>query len=178
MNLKTKFKKDITKGLQESLGFKNVMQVPNIEKVVLSVGVGKSLKDSSLIDIVEESLTAIAGQKPVKTVAKKSIANFKLREGMIVGLKVTLRGDKMYDFIEKFIAVTLPRVRDFRGISKKSVDKTGNLSIGIRENIAFPEIKADAIEKMHGIEVTMTTTATNKKDGLALLEAIGIPFKK
>ena len=176
--LHEKFKKDITPKLKEELGISNAMRVPKIEKVTLNVGVGKHSKDSSYLDAVEESLTAIAGQKAVRTEAKKSISNFKIREGMIVGMKATLRGKKMYDFIEKLIHITFPRVRDFRGISEKSVDASGNLTVGLKENIAFPEIKADAIERMHGIEITITTTAKNRQEGLALFKALGIPFKK
>jgi large subunit ribosomal protein L5 len=168
----------IQEQLKQQRGFENVMQVPRLEKVTINVGLGKSIKDSGFIDSVEASLTHIAGQKPVRTLAKKSISNFKLREGMPIGMKVTLRGDKMYDFLEKLIHITLPRVRDFRGINTKAVDASGNLTIGIKENIAFPEIKADAIERMHGLEVTITTTADNREDGLALFQAIGIPFKK
>lgn len=176
--LREKFNTQIAEQLKQELQVKNVMQLPKLEKVTLNVGLGKSIKDSGFVDTVEDSLTRIAGQKPVKTKAKKSIANFKIREGMVVGMKVTLRGERMYDFVEKLIHITLPRVRDFRGISPKSVDNSGNLSIGIKENIAFPEIKADDIERMHGIEVTITSTAKDRETGLAFFKALGIPFKK
>lgn len=176
--LREKFNTEIAQQLQKELDVKNVMDIPKLEKVTLNVGVGRGVKDSGFIDMVEDSLTRIAGQKPVRTKAKKSIANFKIREGMVVGLKVTLRGDRMYDFIEKLVNITFPRVRDFRGVSPKSVDKLGNLSIGIKENIAFPEIKADDIERMHGVEVTITSTAKDRESGMALFQALGIPFKK
>lgn len=176
--LREKFNTQIAEQLKKELNLDNVMQLPKLEKVTLNVGLGKSIKDSGFVDTVEDSLTRIAGQKPVKTKAKKSIANFKIREGMVVGMKVTLRGERMYDFVEKLIHITLPRVRDFRGISPKSVDNSGNLSVGIKENIAFPEIKADDIERMHGIEVTITSTAKDRETGLAFFKALGIPFKK
>ncbi len=169
---------DILANLKTELGLSNVMEVPRLEKVTLNVGLGKGLSDNGFIDAVEESLTRITGQKPVKTLSKKSISNFKIREGMVIGMKVTLRGDRMFDFIDKLIHITLPRVRDFRGISDKSIDKAGNLNIGIKEHIAFPEIKADDIERIHGLEVTITTTADSREQGLALFKAIGIPFKK
>jgi len=177
MSLKEKYQKEISPKLKEEFGYKNNLQVPKLDKVVLNSGLGKGLKDSAFIENVESTLTRISGQKPVKTKAKKSISNFKIREGMEIGMKVTLRGKRMYDFIEKFIKVTLPRVRDFRGLNPKSVDKEGNLNIGIKEHIAFPEIKADEIEKLHGLEVTVVTTAKTKKEGLALLKALGFPFK-
>ncbi len=169
---------DILANLKTELGLSNVMEVPRLEKVTLNVGLGKGLSDNGFVDAVEESLTRITGQKPVKTLAKKSISNFKIREGMVIGMKVTLRGDRMFDFIDKLVHITLPRVRDFRGISDKSIDKAGNLNIGIKEHIAFPEIKADDIERVHGVEVTITTTADTREQGLALFKAIGIPFKK
>jgi len=176
--LREKFNTEIAPKLKEELGVKNVMELPKIEKITLNVGLGKGIKEASFIDVVEDSLTKIAGQKPVKTLAKKSIANFKIRKGMVVGMKVTLRGDRMYDFIEKFTNITLARVRDFRGISLKAVDPSGNLTVGIKENIAFPEIHADAIDRMHSLEVTFTSTAKDRESGLALFRAIGIPFKK
>ncbi len=178
MSFKDNFKKQIAPQLQKDLEYKNIFQVPEIEKVVLNVGLGKGMKDSSFIETVENTLTRISGQKPVKTKAKKSISNFKIREGMDVGMKVTLRGSRMYDFIEKFIKVTLPRVRDFRGLILKSIDNEGNLNLGIKEHVSFPEIKADEIEKLHGLEVTFVTTAKSKKEGEILFKALGFPFKK
>ncbi len=178
MNLKDLYKKEIIPGLKKEFGYKNDLDVPKIEKVVLNVGLGKGLKDASYIENVEDTLTRITGQRPVKTKAKKSISNFKIREGMIIGMKVTLRGKRMYNFIEKLIKVTLPRIRDFRGLPLKSIDKEGNLNIGIKEHIAFPEIKADEIERLHGLEIAIVTTAETKKEGQALFEALGFPFKK
>jgi large subunit ribosomal protein L5 len=178
MNFYDNFKKQIVPQLQKELEYKNIFQVPKIEKVVLNVGLGRGLKDSGFIETVENTLTRISGQKPVKTKAKKSISNFKIREGMDIGMKVTLRGKRMYDFIEKFIKVTLPRVRDFRGLPLKSIDKEGNLNLGVKEHISFPEIKADEIEKLHGLEVSFVTSAKNKNEGKILFKALGFPFKK
>lgn len=178
MNLKELYQKKISAELKEKLGYKNVFQVPKLEKVVFNVGLSKGLKDAAFLDIVESTLLRITGQRPVKTKAKKSISNFKIREGMVIGMKVTLRGQRMYDFIDKLIKVTLPRVRDFRGLPLKSIDPRGNLSIGIREHISFPEIKVDEIEKLHSLEVTIVTTAKDKKEGQALFEALGFPFRK
>ena len=174
----TKFKKEITPALKEKFGYKNVMQVPKIEKVVLNVGYGRFSKEAAYIENVEDTLKAIAGQKPIRNKAKKSISNFKIRTGMDVGSSVTLRGKKMYDFIDKMVNVTLPRTRDFRGLNKKSFDRQGNFTMGFKEHIAFPEIKSDAVDKIHGLEVVINTTAKNKEEGLALLESLGFPFKK
>jgi len=177
MNLQEKYKKEIIIKLKEEFGYKNNMQVPKIEKVVVNVGVGKGLKDSAFIDHVESTLQRISGQQPVKTKAKKSISNFKIREGMVVGIKVNIRGKKMYDFVEKLITITLPRIRDFRGLSLKSVDQKGNLNLGIREHISFPEIKADEIDKLHGLEVSVVTDAKTRQEGISLFKAMGFPFK-
>lgn len=178
MNLSELYKKQVIPQLKEEFGYKNTLAVPRLEKVVLNVGLSKGLKDKAFIETAESTLTRITGQKPVPTKAKKSISNFKIREGMVIGMKVTLRGKKMYDFVEKLIKVTLPRVRDFRGLDLKSIDPHGNLTIGIKEHIAFPEIKVDEIERVHGLELTVVTTAKNKKEGRALLKALGFPFKK
>lgn len=178
MNLKEYYQKHVVPELKKELGYKNDFQVPKLEKVVLNVGLGKGLKDSNFMETVESTLTRITGQKPVKTKAKKSISNFKIREGMVIGMKVTLRDKKMYDFIEKLIKITLPRVRDFRGLALTSIDKEGNLNIGIREHISFPEIKADEIEKLHGLELSVVSSAKNKKEGELLFKALGFPFKK
>ena len=163
MRLKEKYNKQVIKGLQDKFGFKNVNQVPKILKVVLNIGVGRNAKEAAFIDNAEKSLLRIAGQKPVRTKAKKSISAFKIREGMIVGLKATLRKDRMYDFLEKLINVSFPRIRDFRGISDKQVDRLGNLTIGFKEHIAFPEIRADEIENIHGLEICISTTAKNRE---------------
>lgn len=178
MRLQERYTKQIVPALKEELGLKNVMSVPKLEKVTLNVGLSRGLKEASFIDAVETGLRRITGQQPVKTLAKQSISNFKIRKGMVIGMKVTLRGAKMYDFVEKLISVTLPRVRDFRGLSPKLIDNAGHLNIGIKENIAFPEIKADEVDKIHGMQVTLTTTAKDRDEGEALLRALGFPFFK
>lgn len=177
MKLNEYYKTKIVPELKKQFNYKNAMQVPKLEKVVLNAGLSKGLKDASFIETVESTLTRITGQKPLRTKAKKSISNFKIRQGMVVGMKVTLRGKRMYDFVEKLVKVTLPRVRDFRGLSTAILDKNGNLNIGIREHIAFPEIKADEIEKLHGLEIAIVTTAKNKVESQALFAALGFPFK-
>ncbi len=176
--LKKQYREQVVPALKEQFGYKNIMQVPKLEKVVLNVGYGRNLKDTGFIENIEKTLRVITGQSPVHNKAKKSISNFKIREGMKVGISVTLRGQKMYDFIDKLTSVTLPRVRDFRGINPKSFDKTGNFTLGFKEHIAFPEIKGDSIEKIHGLEVVINTSANTKEEGQALLEKLGFPFKK
>ena len=182
MNAKTRFQsayeKTIVPKMMESFGLKNRMAVPRFVKVVINVGLKAGLKDPKFVDAAERTLTKISGQKPVKTLAKKSISNFKIRQGMVVGMMVTLRGRRMYDFIDKFINVTLPRVRDFQGLPQKSVDARGNMSIGFREFMAFPEIRPEDTDVMHGLEVTIVTTAGEKAKGLALLKAVGVPFRE
>jgi large subunit ribosomal protein L5 len=177
MNLKEYYLKKIVPELTKKFGYKNQMQVPKLEKVVLNVGLSKGLKDASFMDIVESTLTRISGQRPIKTKSKKSISNFKIRQGMIIGMKVTLRGKRMYDFIEKLVKITLPRVRDFRGLDWKILDKEGNLNLGIKEHISFPEIRSDEIEKVHGLEAAIVTTAKNPEEAKALFVALGFPFK-
>lgn len=176
--LKEKFFKEIVPQLQKELNLKNKLAVPRIEKVSLNVGMGKIIQDPQLKDTVIKTLSRITGQKPVITLAKKSISNFKIRQGMAIGAKVTLRGERMYEFIDKLINVALPRVRDFRGIPVKSVDQFGNLNIGFPEYIVFPEIKSDEVEKLHGLEVTIVTTTKKRDLGIKLFEKIGIPLKK
>ena len=178
MNLKETYQKEVIPKLIKKFGYKNILQVPKLAKVVLNVGVGKGIKEANYLETVESTLARITGQRPIKTKAKKSISNFKIRQGMVIGMKVTLRGQRMYDFVNKLIKVTLPRVRDFRGLSLKALDKDGNLNIGIKEHIAFPEIKADEIERLHGLEVAVITNARTKKEGEALLKALGFPFKE
>ena len=156
--LKEKYTKTVVSALRETFGYDNIMQAPRIEKITVNVGVGKA-KDSKVNDLVIETLTRITGQKPVATKAKKSISNFKLRAGNVVGMMTVLRGQRMYDFLDKLINVTWPRVRDFRGINPKSVDRSGNLTVGFNEHMAFPEIHADEVELIHGLEVTITTSA-------------------
>lgn len=178
MRLYERYTKEIAPALKKELGMTNVMAVPKMEKVTLNVGLSRGLKEASFIEAVENALRSITGQQPVKTKAKQSISNFKIRQGMVIGMKVTLRGAKMYDFVEKLVTVTLPRVRDFRGLSPKIIDNAGNLNIGIKENIAFPEIRADEVDKIHGLQVTITTTAKNREQGEALLKGLGFPFIK
>ncbi len=168
--------KEVYPQLKKDLGLDNDMTLPRIEKVTLNVGAGKALSDKSYIDHVSETIRRISGQKPVVTKARKSLATFKIREGMPIGVKATLRGEKMYAFLEKLIKVSLPRIRDFRGISVKGFDRQGNYSIGIKEHLIFPEINADEVEKVHGLEVVITTTAKNKEEGYALLKLMGFPF--
>lgn len=176
--LKEKYNKEVIPAMKEKFGYKNDLQVPKLLKVTLNVGIGKNLKDDNFIEHVEKVLSRITGQKPVKTKAKKSISNFKIREGMTVGVSVVLRGNRMYDFMDKLISVTLPRVRDFRGISPKKVDNNGNLNIGFKEFISFPEISSDEIEQLFGLEVAITTFAESKEIGYELLKLFGFPFTK
>ena len=175
--LAEKFKKEIRPALQKELGLSNIMATPKIEKVTINIGIGRASQDKQLVEFASSILQRITGQKPVSIKAKKSISNFKLREGMIVGTKVTLRGARMYDFIDKMVNVALPRVKDFRGVSTKSFDRQGNYSIGLKEQLPFPEIKSDAVDKIHGLQIVISTTADNKDEGLALLKHLGFPFK-
>ncbi len=177
-NLKDKYKKEVLPVLKEEFGYANIMSVPKIEKVTLNVGLGEKYKDSGYIAIVEDTLNRISGQKPVQTKARKSIAGFKIREGNVVGLKVTLRGNQMWAFLDKLVNITFPRVSDFRGIGPKAVDKNGNFSYGFKEHVAFPEIRPDEIETIHGLEVNVTTTAPDYAQGMALFTKLGFPFKK
>ncbi len=176
--LMEKYEKEVVPRLMAQFGVKNRMAMPKFAKVVLNIGLKQGIKDPKFVDSAEKVLTKIAGQKPVRTLAKKSISNFKIREGMVVGMMVTLRGRRMFDFIDKLINLTLPRVRDFRGLSPKSVDAHGNLSIGFREFISFPEIRPEDTDYMHGLEVAVVTTAHDKAKGLALLRAGGFPINE
>jgi large subunit ribosomal protein L5 len=171
------YEKDIVPALKKELEIKNLHAVPKFVKVVINVGLKHGIKDAKFTEAVEQTLNKISGQKPVKTLARKSIANFKIREGNVVGTKVTLRGHRMYDFLDKLINLTLPRVRDFRGLSTKGVDQHGNLSIGFREIMAFPEITPEDTEIPHGLEITVVTDAGDREKGLALMKAAGFPFK-
>ena len=172
------FKEEIAPKLQIDLGYKNVMQVPKVFKVIINAGIGRFVKESGYIENVENTLQRITGQKPVRTKAKKAISNFKIRENMEIGVMVTLRGPQMWHFLEKLLKVTFPRVRDFRGISSKSFDRQGNYTIGFKENSPFPEVKQGEIDKMHGLQIIINTTAKNQKEGVALLSALGFPFSK
>lgn len=176
--LKEQYNKKVAPKLIEELGLSNKMSVPKIEKVIVSIGTGRALKDSKLLDIMIENLRKITGQQPVKKAAKTSISNFGIREGMTVGLQTTLRGDKMYDFLDKLISLTLPRVRDFNGISRTSFDGNGNYSIGFKEHMVFPETIGQDVQKVHGLGITIKTSAENDKDALKLLELMGFPFSK
>lgn len=176
--LRELYEKEIKKMLLEKFGYKSPMQVPKIEKIVLNMGLGEAIQNAKILDTASEDLKLISGQKPVITRARKSIAAFKLRKGMPIGCMVTLRGDRMYDFLEKLIHVALPRIRDFRGVSPKSFDGRGNYTIGIREHIIFPEIDYDKVDKIKGLNVTITTTAKTDEEARALLEGFGMPFRK
>lgn len=176
--LKEQYNTEIKPHLQSEFDFKSVMEIPKIEKVVLNMGIGEGVQNPKSVDKAANELTLIAGQKAVITKAKKSIATFKLREGMPIGARVTLRNEKMYDFLSKLINIALPRVRDFRGISTKGFDGRGNYSMGITEHIIFPEIDYDKIEKIRGLNITIVTSAKNNEQGRALLSAMGMPFKK
>ncbi len=178
MNLRETYNKNVKSALKEKFSFKNDFAVPKITKIALNVGVGRFTKDKSYLDNVAASIAKITGQKPIMTKAKKSISAFKSRQGTVVGIAVTLRGARMYDFLEKLINITFPRVRDFRGVDEKKVDKNGNLSVGFKEHIAFPEIKVDDVENIHGLEVNIATTAKNHEEGVELFRLLGFPFKK
>ncbi len=178
MRLKERYNKEIKPTLKQKLGLTNINAVPKLEKVVINVGVGRHAKEKAYLEEVAQNLAAISGQKPVFTKARKSISSFKIREGMTIGLKVTLRGQRMYDFVEKLVNITLPRVRDFRGLNLSQIDKSGNLTIGFKEQTVFPEIKLDKIENTYGLEVTVVTTAKDKEQGAKLLKMLGFPFKK
>lgn len=177
MTIKERYQKEIAPALAKDFGIKSPLAVPKVTAVTLSIGASHGLKDPKFLDIAESTLTRITGQKPVRTKAKKSIASFKIRQGMIVGLRVTLRGPRMWHFLEKFLKVTFPRIRDFRGISPKLIDDQGNVSVGFREFLAFPEIRPDEVERVHGLQVTVSTTAKTREKGRALLTALGFPFK-
>lgn len=176
--LTKKYQEEIVPELKKELGLKNIYQVPRVTKISLNIGIGRSLKDPQFLEVAENTLSRISGQKSIRTKAKKSIASFKIRQGMVVGLAVTLRKKRMMDFLEKLISFTLPRVRDFRGIDPKVVDKQGNLTIGFKEHIAFPEIRSDEIDSVHGIEITLVTNAKTRERGLLLFTKLGFPFKK
>lgn len=176
--LKEVFTKELAPALLKRLELENVMEVPRVEKVVLNMGLGEAIQNIKVLESAVEELTLIGGQKPVVTKAKKSIAQFKLREGMPIGCMVTLRRDKAYEFLDRLVNVALPRVRDFKGVSKKGFDGRGNYTLGIREQLIFPEIDLEKVDKVKGLNVTIVTTARNDEEGYALMEAIGMPFPK
>lgn len=174
--LKAVYNKDIVPALMQEFQFKSVMQAPRLVKIVVNIGVGEAIQNARALDAAMGDLTIITGQKPVVTRAKKSIASFKLREGMPIGVMVTLRGVRMYEFIDRLINLALPRIRDFRGVSRRSFDGRGNYSLGIREQITFPDIEYDKIDKIRGLEVAIVTTALTDEQGYALLKRMGMPF--
>lgn len=176
--LAVEYREEILPKLMDKFNYSSVMAVPKVEKLVINVGLGDAKEDQKLLDAVVEELAAITGQKPVVTRAKKSVANFKIREGMPIGVKVTLRGTLMWEFLYKLINVTLPRVRDFRGVSPKSFDGRGNYNLGIKEHTVFPEISIDQVEKVHGLEVTIVTSAETDEEAHELLKLMGMPFRE
>jgi large subunit ribosomal protein L5 len=176
--LREKYKGEIIPALTKQFGYTTVMKVPKLTKIVISQGIGDAVADKKLIDHAVDDLSRIAGQKAVATISKKDISNFKLRKGMPVGTKVTLRGDRMYDFLDRLLAVALPRTRDFRGISPKGFDGRGNFNFGVKEHIIFPEIDIDKVNRIMGMDITFVTTADSDEEGKALLDAFGFPFQK
>jgi len=177
-HLKQRYHDEIMPALMEQFGLENVMQVPHLTKVVVNVGVGEALDEAKALDSAVEDMTTITGQKPVVTLARKSIANFKLREGRAIGVKVTLRGERMWSFLDRLMNIALPRTRDFRGVPADSFDGRGNYTMGIREQLIFPEIDYDKIDKVRGFEVTIVTSAPDDEQGRALLAGLGIPFRR
>ncbi len=174
--LQTKYREEVVPALQQRFSYKNVMEIPRLEKIVINMGLGDCKDNAKALELAVEELTTIAGQKPLVTKAKKSIANFKLRSGMNVGAKVTLRGDRMYEFADKLVSIVLPRVRDFRGVSAKAFDGRGNYSLGVREQLIFPEIEYDKVEKIRGMEMIFVTTAKTDEEAKELLRLLGMPF--
>ncbi len=173
-----KYKNEVVSQLVEKFGYKNINEVPKLEKITLNVGLGKAKDNPKMLDAIVKELALISGQAPVVTHARKSIANFKLREGMKIGAKVTLRGDKMYYFLDKFVNISLPRVRDFRGVSDRSFDGRGNYATGVREQLIFPEIIYDEVEEIHGMDIVIVTTAKTDEEAKELLRLLGMPFRK
>mmetsp|Transcript_43735 Transcript_43735/g.57998 ORF Transcript_43735/g.57998 Transcript_43735/m.57998 type:complete len:184 (-) Transcript_43735:274-825(-) len=176
--LRDQYMADIIPALTEKFGYKSVMQVPKLTKIVISQGVGDAVSDKKLVDTAVEDLSRIAGQRAVATISKKDVSNFKLRKGMPIGTKVTLRGDNMYNFLDRFISVAMPRTRDFRGVNPKGFDGRGNFNMGVKEHIIFPEIDIDKVNRIMGMDITFVTTADSDEEGKALLDAFGFPFQK
>ena len=175
--LRERYRSEVAPALMRELGYTNPMAVPRLEKIVLNMGMGEAVQNPKVIDSAMEELTAIAGQKPVVTKAKKAISNFKLREGMPIGAMVTLRGDRMYEFLDRLVAAALPRVRDFKGVPDRSFDGRGNYSLGLREQVIFPEINLDKVDKIKGLTIVICTTARTDAEGKALLRGLGMPFR-
>ena len=176
--LKEKYKKEIAPAIAKEFGIENPMAIPKIEKIVVNMGIGEAIANSKVLDTAVEELKSVTGQRPVVTKAKKSIAAFKLRQGMNIGTMVTLRGDRMYEFLDRLISVALPRVRDFRGISGKAFDGRGNYTLGIREQLIFPEIDFNKVDKTRGVNISIVTTATTDEQARSLLKALGMPFRQ
>jgi len=176
--MQERYNKEVAPALLKSFGFKNVMQVPRLEKIVVNIGLGEALDNPKALEAAVTDLTAITGQKPVQTKARKSIANFKLREGRLIGTKVTLRGPRMWAFFDRLVNIALPRVRDFRGISPNAFDGRGNYTLGLKDQLVFPEIEYDKIDKLRGMEITIVTTAKTDEEGRRLLRLIGMPFQE
>lgn len=176
VRLKEKYDNEVVPALKERLNMENVMQVPRLEKIVLNIGLGEALENAKALDAAVEDMTKITGQKPVVTIARKSIANFKLREGRAIGTKVTLRGERMWSFLDRLMSIALPRMRDFRGVNPDSFDGRGNYTLGFHEQLIFPEISYDEIDKVRGFEVTIVTSAVNDEGGRELLRMLGMPF--
>ncbi|NMA99903.1 MAG: 50S ribosomal protein L5 [Firmicutes bacterium] len=174
---KEKYQTEVVPALIERFGYENIMQVPRFDKIVLNIGVGEAVQDPKALEAATRDLEIISGQKPIITYAKKSVAAYKLREGMAIGCKVTLRGDRMFEFLDRLISITLPRIRDFRGVSEKSFDGRGNYSLGLREQLVFPEIEYDKIDKVRGLMVTIGTTAETDEEAYELLKLMGMPFR-
>ena len=176
--LQERYKNEISKNLMSKFNYSSVMQLPKMEKIVINIGVGDAVNNSKLLDEAVEEITLISGQKPIITKAKKSIAGFKIREGQEIGCKVTLRGERMYEFMDKLISISLPRVRDFRGVPKNSFDGRGNYTLGVKEQLIFPEIDFDKVNRLRGMDIVFVTTAKSDEEGLALLTELGMPFAK
>lgn len=175
--LKERYEREVLPRLMKDMGYKSRLQAPRLDKIVINIGLGEAIQNAKALDVAVEELTTITGQKPVVTKARKAIANFKLREGMPIGCMVTLRGNRMYEFFDRLVNVALPRVRDFKGISDRSFDGRGNYSLGVREQIIFPEVDLDKVEKVRGLTVCINTTARTDAEGKALLRAMGMPFR-
>lgn len=176
--LQEQYNKELHEQIQKKLGLKNVMEVPRITKITLNMGVGEAVADKKILDHAMKDMETISGQKPVKTLARKSVAGFKIRDGYPIGCKVTLRRERMYEFLDRLVNIAIPRVRDFRGLNPKSFDRQGNYSMGVSEQIIFPEINYDQIDALRGMDITISTTARTPAEGRALLEAFNFPFKK
>lgn len=176
--LQERYTNEITKNLMKKFGYKSTMQIPKMDKIVINIGVGDAVNNSKFLEEAVEELTLISGQKPIVTTAKKSIAGFKVREGQAIGCKVTLRSERMYEFLDKLVSISLPRVRDFRGVPKNSFDGRGNYTLGVKEQLIFPEIDFDKVAKLRGMDIVFVTTAKTDEEGRALLTELGMPFAK